>query len=46
VTQKNQPPANPVRFNIRAISACGRDEVAALFARDEPSLVILDLPLA
>jgi two-component system, OmpR family, response regulator len=32
--------------NIRAISASGRDEVAALFARDEPSLVILDLPLA
>src|SRR5467141_3549445 len=32
--------------DIRAISASGRDEVAALVARDEPSLVILDLPLA
>jgi two-component system, OmpR family, response regulator len=31
--------------DIRAISAAGRDEVAALFARDEPSLVILDLRL-
>lgn len=31
--------------NIRAISASGRNEVAALFARDEPNLVILDLRL-
>ena len=31
--------------DIRAISASGRDEVTALFARDEPSLVILDLRL-
>jgi DNA-binding response OmpR family regulator len=31
--------------DIRAISASGREEVAALFAGDEPSLVILDLRL-
>jgi two-component system, OmpR family, response regulator len=31
--------------DIRAISASGREEVAGLFARDEPSLVILDLRL-
>jgi two-component system, OmpR family, response regulator len=31
--------------DIRAITASGRNEVADLFARDEPSLVILDLRL-
>lgn len=31
--------------DIRAISACKRDEVVALFAREAPSLVILDLRL-
>src|SRR5258706_15794410 len=31
--------------DIRAISASGRDEVAALLVREEPNLVILDLRL-